>query len=469
MGSSLLNRFFQSWLACLLAVTMLTQGLGRQAPLVRTDARQTLAVTGEPVLNRRVYLLNNGDSVCMGRLQTSAAGDAGVAVEQLSVSDAEGTVRYYDSAAKQWISQPAAEGRYYQEMLLLCFGSTEFFFYTPKTYRPLPNNGLEHLPQRDGYLELRQTQSGWELTLTAQAPEAGCYADYVSLRSQAPLMDLTKANTHELWMRKDVGRWCYDGYYRPAPTTYVPTGENVYYRCAASYLLKSFTQTGDVHRVAADLARCMLDAMTLYQTEDGCWLTPSKSEWLSGDYNIGAGFYDTRFNTDLIQTMVLAYERYGGESLRDSLNQYGDFFLRFSEQNHTETAGGGWLVDDYWSPDGGNRTHTSLNHQVAECDALYRMAATLNRPDLARRADQMLAGIRDTGAKWLRPDGNLHYAVYVDGSYGGTDYPDLTYNDMFTLRALLKEQGRPDEPVLVQLMAAKKGWMDMNGVTSYLK
>lgn len=469
MAQGFFNRVFASWMACLTALSLMAPALDQQPPMVRTEQRQTLDAPGAPELSRRVYVLDNGDGVCMGRLETKAAADKAVAVEQWGVSAQAGTVRYYDSEGKRWITQEAKAGRYDQEMLLLAFGAEEFFLYLPKTYRPVENGGLEHLPQRDGYVQLQRTQNGWTVGVYADAPEAGLYADYLCLRANAPLMDMTKAGTNELWMRKDVGRWCYDGYYRPAPDNYFPTGEAVYYRCPASYLLKSFAQTGDVHRVAADMARCLLDAMTLYQTEDGCWLTPSRSLWLSGDYNIGAGFYDTRFNTDLIQTMVLAYERYGGESVRESMNRYADFYLRFSQDHHTETASGGWLVEDYWSPMGGQRTHTSLNHQVAECDALYRLAQVLDRPELAKRADLLLAGIRETGKLWIRPDGNLHYAIYVDGSYGGSDYPDLTYNDLFTLRALLRQQGRPEEPVLAQLMEAKRGWMDRNGVTTYLQ
>lgn len=65
-------------------------------------------------------------------------------------------------------------------------------------------------------------------------------------------------------------------------------------------------------------------------------------------------------------------------------------------------------------------------------------------------------------------NGDLHYAVFSNGSYGLQDYPYLTYNDLFELQALLKEAGREPSAVLELLMQSKRRWMDANGVSGYL-
>ena len=124
-------------------------------------------------------------------------------------------------------------------------------------------------------------------------------------------------------------------------------------------------------------------------------------------------------------------------------------------------------MEDYWSPGGGRKTHTSLNHQLAEILTLYRSAGRLSRPDLSKLADRMLQAVCDTASGWIRSDGNLHYAVYADGSFGGEDYPYLTYNDLYSLRQYLQAHGR-SVPELQALMDAKLAWMQANGVTGYL-
>lgn len=480
MSHSVAGIVMCNWLACMLSLSMLLPVIPPEQALAqppvsamrRSEAQQILQVPGKPILYRRLYALDNGDSVSMGRLATTKAGDAATVVEQLSVSGKTATIRYYDEAEKVWVNTALKGGHYTAGMLQLSFPQEDYFFYLPKTYRRLAADGLKYQPQYDGYLQAKQTDQGWNISIFAKASKAGLNADYVFVQSEQLLLDWGYPNTGDLWknytMSGNDGKWCYDGYYWPAPFTYAPSGENVYYRCAASYLMKSFAYAGSVHRVAADLARCTLDSWTFRQSPDGCWLTPARSTWLTGDYGIGAGFYDTRFNTDLVQIMVYAYIHYGGESLRESMNRYADFYLKFAAAHHTKTSGGGWLVDDYWSPYGNRMTHTSLNHQIAECDLLYRLVVVLKRPELAETADKLLRGIHDTGTHWIRPDRNLHYAVYPGGRYGGSDYPYLTYDDLFKLRSLLKEQGRPDEPILSQLIASKKAWMDQNKVTGYL-
>ena len=88
---------------------------------------------------------------------------------------------------------------------------------------------------------------------------------------------------------------------------------------------------------------------------------------------------------------------------------------------------------------------------------------------LSALADRMLLAVDETGEDWVLPDGNLHYQVSQDGEYGNTDYPYLTYDDLFKLQKYLSDRFSRTDPVLDLLMQHKRAWMDANGITAYMK
>ena len=85
------------------------------------------------------------------------------------------------------------------------------------------------------------------------------------------------------------------------------------------------------------------------------------------------------------------------------------------------------------------------------------------------RGDRLLLAVTDTAKSWVRADSNLHYGVYPNGSYGGQDYPYLTYNDLYDMQAYLQKARGARSGALDTLMAAKLRWMQKNGVTGYKK
>lgn len=99
---------------------------------------------------------------------------------------------------------------------------------------------------------------------------------------------------------------------------------------------------------------------------------------------------------------------------------------------------------------------------------MYHLSDTLSDATLTELADRMLQAISDTLPDWIRSsDFNLHYAVYPDGTFGGIDYPYLTYNDLYNLQTeLISRRGSRDAGLDI-LMQAKKLWMDTNGITGY--
>jgi hypothetical protein len=211
----------------------------------------------------------------------------------------------------------------------------------------------------------------------------------------------------------------------------------------------------------------ILDTMMQSRSEEGYAPCYAVSEWLSRDYNIGAGYYDTRFNSDLTEIYLAAYDRYGGEEYLDVINKYMDFYVSFAKDQ-------GWywdkglFVPDYYSR-GSGKTHTALNHQLAEMAVLYKCGELLNRPELTELADKMLVAVEESAKDWIKSDHDLHYAVFPDRSFGLQDYDYLTYDDMFNMQEQLEAMGRKRSSAIKRLMDNKKIWMDRQEITRYKK
>ena len=419
-------------------------------------------------LSRRSYPFPDGTCVSMLR----AEGEKSPALlYQTSVPEKSGTVRTFDEASGKWSSAPLSALRCNPDLAVIEFESGKtVFVYMPKTYRVLENDVLEHIPEQDGLLRTVKTKSGWQLQVYGNVlSETVC--DTLIMEADHALFDWSgSSNSATVWAshtRNGVSKWCYSGYYRTTPYNYIPTGENCYYRCAASYLPRLITEQLDLCKAAAPLAIAMLDTVALQQNQYGFWPTVPESEWLSSDYNISGSFYDTRFNTDLIEIYINCNRKLGSKLFLSTIRRYCDYYTAFAAQSHTETASGGWLVHDYWQPDAHYPTHTSLNHQLAECLTLYHLADLLKDESIRALGDRLLLAVQDTGTGWIRSDCDLHYCIFADGTYGKEDYPYLTYNDLFALQEyLVSAKGSRDE-TLDTLMSSKLIWMINHGITGY--
>lgn len=386
----------------------------------------------------------------------------------------EATVHFYDEASRSWLSEPLSPGAYSSNLVAIEFESgASLFACLPKTYTVKENNVLEHLPEQDGYLLVTRTASGWTLKFVSQAISSGQVCDGFVMSAAWPLLDWSEnqncATVWNAYTANGVAKWCFDGYYRFTPSNYVPTGENYYYRCVASYLIRLMAEQIGLCDAAPSLTVCMLDVLVQEQNAYGFWPTQPESEWLSGDFQIADGFYDTRFNTDLMEIFVQANEKLGGGLYIDTVKRYAAFYSALAAENHMETENGGWLVADYWHPELHDLTHTSLNHQAAECLAAYHLADLLEDEALREVADKLLLAIEDTGLAWVKPSWDFYYSIQPDGTYDGVDYESLTYNDLFKLQSYLTEKNGTYNQTLSNLMYYKLNWMWANGVTDYLR
>ena len=437
----------------------------RSSSISQVTETESRSFFGGLTRRQRSYALDNGDRVVFGRLE--AGQDSAYHMVRTDRLDAaEGTVWYYDADRKDWASAPLGELEIGTTCAYIDGDTQDYFIYVPIGYQVLENCSLKDNGSR-GYLRILRDGSRWKIRMFAPNLLAGEVCDYtVVTGSEEDLIDFSAQNLVDIWKNychNGDGRWCYDGYYFPAPDSYYPNGPGVRYRCVAAYFASSMSWQTDIVRCAYDLSPAVLDTIGLQQNEEGYFPSMSESNWLKTDYGIPAGYYDTRFNSDLMLLYHTQMEKTGG--FEDIADRYLAFYQGFARDHHYETQNGGWLVWDY--NNSASPVHCSLNHQITEIRVLYHFAELLDRPELTELADRMLLGIEDTCRSWIKDDSNLHYCRRADGSFGNNDYPYLTYNDLYRLQKELRAQGRERNETLDILMEAKLAWMQENGVTGY--
>ncbi len=434
-----------------------------EAQVTEIEARSRL---GKLLKRERCCEMESG-SVVFGRMCAQEDASRYHLIREDVLSCTDGTVWYYDVDLSAWKTAALEPMQLGSTCVYIDGDNEDFFYYLPMGYCPLENNSLR-LTGSNGFLTIKKAREGWRIQMYGSYLDAGDVCDYTLVKGEGEpsLLDTENEKVMKLWAtycNAGDGRWCYDGYYFPAADTYVPSGQNVLYRCVAAYGAKSMEGQAKGTRCAALLSAAMLDTLRMQQNPDGYFPSMSCSTWLEADYGIGPGYYDTRFNSDLM-LIFAAYIRRTG-ALTEPTARYCDFFLRHAEESHFETANGGWLVWDYAPAQGA--VHCSLNHQLAEMLVLYEYAEILQRPELTELADRMLLGIEDTKDGWIMDNGSLHYCRMPDGSFGKEDYPYLTYNDLYNIQKKYEALGRERSAALDALMETKLAWMQANGVTGY--
>ncbi|MCI8806197.1 MAG: hypothetical protein HFE59_10030 [Clostridiales bacterium] len=426
------------------------------------------------VLNQKNFYFDNGDFFWFRRYAfketvkdkkiTSAVTFPGNSVE----------IRYVDPVTKQWVL--TGDINKLKDVRTTLFINTEqvsAIISVPAVYKNLfTNNTLEILPEDETPLKI--TYSDGMYTVSFDFPQdTSKIGEIWCLQSKNKLIDWSNQKNYNYFKVHDLSverRWSWDGYYFKTPSNYIPSGENILYRHPANYTGSSFARYGE-GLAAFDLGFIMTNICLNNQNEEGFWETGPASQWLKADFQIGEGFYDTRFSTDFALNLVSAYKRYGFTPFIEGAVKYGEYFLRHAEKNHYE-VGDGWLVEDY-APNGKaeayKRTHVSLNHQVNEISFLFYLYNETKDVRFYEAAKIMLRGIENTKEKWVLPDGNLAYALMYNGTNNVmTDYPYLTYNDLFELKTILSSYGESNITVNY-LMERKKEYMDKAGITEYRK
>ena len=382
-------------------------------------------------------------------------------------------VKYYDRTSGQWY------GGDYPHGVTLGFGmcfirvdDQELIVCLPQTYRRGENSTVELLPGQTGGLVCNRIPGGWRIKILSPVTSEGELVDYFLLQSGSPLIDWELADAESRWAAFQFtgdNRWLRDGYYYISPSSYIPSGEYVYYQLTAAYIACKLADAGQTYPAGRYLGIAMLDTMCRRQNDEGWFPTPSGSAWLES-YGVEPGFFDTRFNNDLVRALIVAYEHYGVERFLEVAKTYGDFLVDYAAANHDEYSGSGhsgWLVYDYKSEHSG-KTHTSLNHQTAEMTLLEELYQLTGDERYLQTSQQLYQGIAATEQLWRQADGDLAYGL-LDGEIVGQDYPYLTYNDLYCYNKLQALRTGADDPLIVRLMDYKLAYMENHGITGYLK
>lgn len=445
------------------------------------DLKESRYLDGAAELKKRVYSgagIGNC-SVYMERMTASGGSTAVRNITTFALGEGEGIVRSYDAVSGKWKTDALSEGVLPYGMYFIRTGSgadeSESIFITPQTYAPRTNGMIQSLSDRNGSLTVSKQNGRYYLTVSAPALENGMFCDFTALCSGSVLVNWNNTSETAKWENyrfTDDNRWCYDGYYYKAPSNYIPSGSGYFYKLPAAHITgKMAKNKGDAASRA--FALTMLDVMTERYCDGGYIPSENGSEWLKSDYNIDAGYYDTRFNTDIALAMLNAGENFGAAQFIQQAEVYGKFLVSYAAQRHYTFGSGayeGWLVDDYWHENGKSlRTHVSLNHHTAEAVFLYRLADATEGRHYLETAEKMVRGIEYTVDKWIMPNGNLYYSYGNDGNMITGDYPYLTYNDLLELQKLYTKRYGAENSAAAKLMSSKLAWMNKNGVTGYNK
>ena len=422
----------------------------------------------------RRYTDGQGCAVEMGHSAAVLDAPAHTAA-QFEMKGTSGTVRWYDTAVSSWKQQPLTAGTLPSGMYFLRGDGVDSILVTPMTYAARDNGMIEYFPGKNGSLKIERTASGFRFSVQVAALTQGTYSDYLLLTSQQTLIDWSDPSMLSRWANYSLigtNRWCYNGYYYTAPSTYYPFDENYFYSLPAAHIAGKMANDTDQPASRA-IGLAMIDLMREQQNEYGFIPSQAGSTWLKTDYGIEPGYYDTRFNTDFWLANINAAENFGVTGWLDKTRKYADFLVSFAEQHHFTFGAGddeGWLVQDYWHPNGeSSPTHASLNHHAAEAEFLYRMADAVKEDSYAVLADRMVRGIEQSELLWYKPDGDLNYSYKPDGTCSGQDYPYLTYNDLLELQRLYAARHGQENPAIARLLQVKLTWMNKNGVTGYNK
>ncbi|MCF0150934.1 MAG: hypothetical protein HUJ80_05955 [Firmicutes bacterium] len=376
-----------------------------------------------------------------------------------------------------WTVRPLSQGLFRSNTVYLESGSQFYLIDLPGSYRMLQNGVVQEICSASSYLRCEKAAEGrgFQVQIVGFCPEEAGFTDCLIYRTGLKA-DWSLPNAATQWAsytEDGMAKWLFDGYYRTVPAAYTPTCSDGYYRCAASFLLAVLQKQLQSCSETAPLLLACLEVVMEQQNEDGFWATLPQSNWLYEDYNIEAGFYDTRFNTDLMLLVCDLAESLGELPFEEHVRRYVKFYTQSFLPGHSRTAKEqGILPYDYaaWQQQSpAAPALTSLNHLAAETLLLYRLSALLKEPSLADTADRLLLAIEETGAEWVRPDHDLSYGVTADGIFCRKDYASLTYDDLLTLQRWLIAGGKGPSAVIDGLLAEKKQWMDANGIKDYLK
>ncbi len=428
------------------------------------------------IIEQKNYKFANGDFYWMRRYTFKKTEKDNFYTSTFTIPGNTISVRYanYDVTPKSWVIKNDDVAKLGKATLFIDTDKYSIILSVPAVYK---NNfafsTIESVPEKENPVTITKDADLYKISFKFPV-DSNLIGEIWALQSFNKLVDFSKETTNESYfLTHDLHkerRWSWDGYYFKTYTSYVPYTPNTYFRQPANYTGASFAKIANCN-ATFDLGYIMMKTMAMNQNPYGFWETGSKSNWLNEDFNIPEGFYDTRFNTDFARGLIAAYHTYKNKDFLSYALKYSQFFINYALKNKYTTLVDeeGYLIPDYSSPTPHIKTHTSLNHQLAEMNFLYELYLATGDEGYLDFANKMLQGIKNIYTEFILPDNNLKYAVFYNGKSKLVDYPALTYNDLFETQALLMKIYNSPDDTLSYLMDCKLKWMNANNVTDYFK
>jgi len=198
--------------------------------------------------------------------------------------------------------------------------------------------------------------------------------------------------------------------------------------------------------------------------EKGVWLTDYTSTWLSNDYNTKAYYVDTRYNETIGYYLLNIYNKDKKQQYMDSFLEYADFIVDEWNGVNTYMVGNIKMLSDYFSDSNISDTHSSLNHQLALVNYLYKAYEITKNNEYLITADEILENILKFKEKWIRENGDLWYQVDPKGEFSEKDYEIVTLDDLIFTQNYLYEIKKEKNDIITLYIKSKVKYLMSNGI-----
>lgn len=336
------------------------------------------------------------------------------------------------------------------------------FFSYSSIYEKGTNNIRKELYEKAENIQINS--NGIKVTLPAAE---NSFSEQWGIISKTKLVDWDDATAVDAVKVGDLSRvrkWGGDGQYYFLPYGYAPYSANGFYRNSANHIGNKYL--GIEGRFFENYAYVTIDTLIKTQNSDGFWGTDPMAVGLYENYKVGAGFFDTRWDTEAALSLLRGYRRFNEPQFLRAANKFAEFYCDFAVSNAYQTKNQGILVYDYgFDATPGIKTHVSLNHLVNEMNFLFEMYFSTAKYEYLQVAKRILTGISDTAEEWVNKEtGDLFYGYYGDGKYDVEDYPTLTLDDLRYAQVLITTLYSNEDPSIKMLTRIKEEYLTGKGI-----
>ena len=321
-------------------------------------------------------------------------------------------------------------------------------------------------------VENNKTEFSMELIPEASSKSFTITEGMISKNRLVQWNDAQALNTAKLIDFNQARIFMSDGLYRENYTTYTPRALPALsvFKDPCGFLVRSCYWVFDNGSLFKILGINLMYNFADSVGPKGYIPTQPSSDWLKTDYNIGFGFYDTRWNSDTMTSLMTFNTNLKDKEVDAAVKRYINFYKQHYKKNSFIVDGVSYVADYSDSNLESKNVHCSLNHLLAEMQVLYQYYQIYKDEECKQIADKMLVTVTQSSKKWIKNDGDLWYKVTVKGIFNGNDYPALTYNDLVYSVNQLKQLNIPVPNELLMLIESKGKWaLEKKHITSIFK